>query len=334
MPFRHVVSAAVVLGGCAAAPPDFLHAPPWLDVPAGIAAAEEAGPDTAAADAADVLSLPPDDAVAAAGATRPALWFQDLGTGEGAGPAPPGQASAQEAPPDDERGWSFSVTPYFWLFSLDVSRTTAGGAASGQADLGDVFDFIQSSADLALMGHLEASNGEWTVFGDAELLDFSGDGEVPFRGRTYDVEYDFSFRLAELGAARTLARFEGGGGRDGTLEVLGGARWIEREHEFDVGGRTVEGEPSSSWVDAFVGARVRLPVGGPFDLTVRGDAGGFGIGESSDVSWNFVAAVDVRISDGVSLLGGWRRYKYEREAHDADTELILSGPFVAVVLRF
>lgn len=337
MPLLRVVSAAVVLAGCAAAPTDVRDAAPWLDVAPDVAATERPGAGTSVEDLVPALSQPSGDAVAAAPVLRPSHRGEEIAFGADAGEALRADPPAEENPPEAEGDWTFSVTPYFWLFSLDLSKRSSRAEASEGAGLGDVFDFIESSADVVLMGHLEASDGEWTFFGDAELLDFSGDGQVRFRGRTIDVEYDLAFTLAEVGAARTLARFEGGGGRSGTVEVLGGARWNRTELDFDLAddaGGSTEVDPGNSWVDAFLGARVRVPVAGPLDLSVRGDAGGFGIGESSDVAWNLVAAVDVRLSDAVSVLGGWRRYKFEREAHGRETELILSGPFLGVVLRF
>ncbi len=71
---------------------------------------------------------------------------------------------------------------------------------------------------------------------------------------------------------------------------------------------------------------------------VRGDIGGFGIGEASDLTWNVLAGFDYRAWENTSIKFGYRIYDIDYEggsgAEAIGLDVRIRGPWLAVTMHF
>jgi hypothetical protein len=93
------------------------------------------------------------------------------------------------------------------------------------------------------------------------------------------------------------------------LEVLAGVGWAYLQNERTVVLNTLRREidDSEDWAEAILGldAAVHL-LDGALSVLLRADAGGFELGESSELAWNLQAALRWRPSEDMSLEFGYR----------------------------
>ena len=64
------------------------------------------------------------------------------------------------------------------------------------------------------------------------------------------------------------------------------------------------------------------------------DVGGFGIGDSSDLSWQAFGAVGYRFNETWSAELGYRYLSIEREIDNSHVTLDMYGPVLGVTARF
>ncbi|MEE1656196.1 hypothetical protein VB618_08305 [Microvirga sp. CF3062] len=61
-------------------------------------------------------------------------------------------------------GWTYRVTSYGWLTSLDGTQTVRGRSVEVDASFIDIVE--KSDTLVALMGNVEARNGLFALYGD------------------------------------------------------------------------------------------------------------------------------------------------------------------------
>lgn len=271
--------------------------------------------------------------------------LDDAAAASTAGPAP--------AKPADPSRWRFEFTPFLWTPAID--GTLGVGQLEGKLDLsvGDFVDTVTDDAENVIVLHAEAKNDRFGFFGEVVYLDLAGEGErsrtfggqqigpitVPTRTVTVEADVGFTSTTAELGGMVRLADVDVTGDLRGTMpvELIGGVRWYEVENTVDLTpGRDVKLE--EDWYDPFVGVRFALPLGESVSLTFRGDVGGFGLGDASDLSYRVTAMLRWDVSEHVGLLAGWSMLDVDYEkgsGRDAfEYDVRMSGPALAVTLRF
>lgn len=220
-----------------------------------------------------------------------------------------GVASAEE--------WSFSITPYVWVPSLDTSLNIGPNPPVESSK--SIFDILNGAFLIAG----EARRDRWSVFGELNWLSL-GDDIDPRGGRL-----DASWKLEGVMASASLgyAVYETAQTR---AEVFGGARLWSLDAETEVLSR--EASASRSWTDPILGARVETQVSDRWALSGLVDVGGFGVG--SEFQWEAIAQVSWAMTDSVSLVGGYRHLDLEFEKGNFDLDLTMSGPFIAVGFEF
>ncbi len=252
-------------------------------------------------------------------------------------------AAPRDAAADD--AWTFSAAPYFWLFAADGDATVHGRTVPVSTNLSDTWDLVKDHIEPSFAGHFEASRGDVSILADANYVHLAGDRDFAFTGpfgrRSFSgrLDVDVQLTFAELGAAVRAAQFAGAGGRTGTVDVLGGARWnsLDVDTDFRVSGRRItidrDLDGRSDWFDPFVGLRTAVPLGECLDLRLRSDVGG-GVGDGSDLAWNVVTGLQWRVSDQVDVFAGYRWYDIDRDAGGRETDLQIAGPGIGAVIRF
>jgi len=231
-------------------------------------------------------------------------------------PAPPSE-------PADE--WEFLLSIYAPVMGLDGN--VGLGPVGGTVDLpfGDILEDLDASATVAM----EARRGPWSVTGDFFWLKLSTTADLP-GDATLDVKEEQILASLSLGYAiyetdRT------------TLDVLGGAALTHLELDLTlhtpslpVTERSDSG--SRTWVDPFIGLRLRHQISDRWSFHATGVYGGFGV--SSDQYWQALAGFGFRMTEHSSLVLVYRviGIDYDRGGLVYDTET--SGPNLGLVFRF
>ena len=153
--------------------------------------------------------------------------------------------------------------------------------------------------------------------------------------------------MADFGLAYRI--FEQGFGKNCkqklTFEPYGGLRYAYLKQKADVNNDIIDLFPegislgkSEDWIEPFIGGRIIWDLNDKMAINVRGDAGGFGIGSASRLTWNFVADVDYKLTKKVSLNAGYRilDIDYSRgsgsDKFAADAKI--EGPVIGMTILF
>jgi hypothetical protein len=230
------------------------------------------------------------------------------------GGAPPGAGvELPPAPPPLGASWEFTIEPLLWIPSLEGE----GGADGGnEVDLDRGYDDFFGELDAGFLLAFEARmpHSQVALIADGLWVRFTDDEG--------SVETETEVAMVEVGAAYEL-------GRSG-FEPTAGLRWVGLSLDVEVGG--LDASSSASWIDPWLGARWRRELWRGFDLTLRGDVGGFGVG--SDFTWQALAALRITLGDHWSFDVGYRALSVDFDDDDLDYDALAHGPVIGLAFAW
>ena len=240
-------------------------------------------------------------------------------------------ASARaEEPAPVPGGWTFELTPYVWLPSLqgDVrtrARLPVAHVDESSGGNGDILDNL----DMAFMLLGEARHDRVGLLLDLDYLNLSSDAQTP--GAQFgNAEVTSKGLLGTAAVAyRVLQKPEG------FVDVIGGASlWsIDNELNFSAGLLpAASARQTKTWVDPIIGLRGGMDLGHDFFLSAYLDVGGFGIG--SHFTWQALASMGYRFNDSVSARLGWRYLSVDYDDDGFLWDVDLNGPILGLAVRF
>ena len=254
-------------------------------------------------------------------------------------PEPASEAWVDPAAPHDLKGggWHFELAPYFWLAAMDGSVTKDNVTADIDQSLGDVASLLDDYFNGGLALHFEARHDRWGFIADGMYLKLQADGEHPVTHEPITADYDQFlgeidgfYRVVDTAShpSPTWAP---------TLDVLAGVRVYSFETTLDPEvNKTVTGK--QTWIDPILGLRGQVKPTQWLALFGRGDIGGFGLddGTFSNFSWNVLAGLEFEFADWFALSIGyrWLDVDYKNTGDNFDYDMLVSGPFTALVFRF
>jgi hypothetical protein len=234
---------------------------------------------------------------------------------------------------DDRKDWSFSLTPYALLAS---QSTNVGGNRITQSfgELSSITDAgFQLIASVRYKRFGLSLDGTWATLGkEVEqgplILDIGVKQEIlDFRG-SYIVYENYQMENNRI--------------IDGwSLEALGGAKYwgndLSVNYEVYLGDRLLdEGtvEQSGGWWDLMLGVRTSISLAPKVLLSSWINLGGFGIGNSSKIAYDFTYLNAFRVSRLITINAGFRNFRYRRVdgsgADELETRVNVLGPFLGV----
>jgi hypothetical protein len=263
----------------------------------------------------------------------------------------PLQAAAQ-APADR---WTFSLTPYLWLPSMDGSlRYGPPAPGSATPNVSVDAETLLGALDFAFMGTAEARKGRWSVAADLIYLDLSED-----KGGVRSVDFNpgpgpVNVSNTSVNVA-TTTRLKGKvwslvGGYSAiyesrhTMDIIGGLRYFDIEAATDWRlSATVAGPAgtqnfatagsvakSEEILDAIVGIRGRAKVGdGNWFVPYHLDLGG----GDSKLTWQGVLGLGYSFKWG-DLLFAYRYLSYEQGGNKLVEDLKFGGFGAGLTFRF
>jgi len=263
--------------------------------------------------------------------------------------------------PAQSSAWSYTVTPYFWLPSLNGSSTVKGVTTDVDATFIDLLDRQIPKQLFALMTSAEARNDRFSIFGDFMYMKLGASGDASrsvTRGpinaslaASADVKVEMI--VAELAATYEIMRW-GSPASNTALDIVGGGRLWWQKAELDLtltgaltlpgftveGSRAISAEGDVTWVDPLIGMRLRHQFVPGHELVLSGDVGGFGLG--SDFSWQAIGAYNLEVARTTSAtwsgLIGYRALYVDFSKGSGTTrygyDMLQHGPLVGLTLRF
>ncbi|WP_234804165.1 hypothetical protein [Ensifer adhaerens] len=176
--------------------------------------------------------------------------------------------------------WTVIVSPYVWAASLKGDASLAGFDTDVDVPFKDTLDHL----DLALMGNIELTNGQWGVYFDGQYVRTSQDEELA----SHEIGLDIKMTTLAVGAFYQVYEQELGGntvfGKPRTLSIEPtiGLRWTKLEADVSVAG--FNKSKSADWTDPFVGLRLNADLSERWNLVAEADVGGFDVGSKLSVN--------------------------------------------------
>jgi opacity protein-like surface antigen len=232
------------------------------------------------------------------------------------------------------QGWdSGQVTVYGWLPGITGAQEAPDGEPIVDLDGIDVLDAL----DFAFFGAGEIRRGRFGLLFDVEYADLSQDGTA--RGAIIPgadpASASVGTKLLMSTGVVTWRAYEQ---ERGAFDLYGGVRAFNVEADFGVDIPAInfdlDREASVSWADLTVGMRGHADLGRRFGVTGLADAGGFGIGDSSNLTWQVTGTLDYAFTERVSGRIGYRYMSIDYESDELTMDIEMYGPLIGVTWAF
>lgn len=230
-----------------------------------------------------------------------------------------------------EDQWTFRMGPYFWFLSIDGESTMNGRTGDVDLSFSDIFDMFNYGGAF----RLDASHSKWGVKLDSVMVDMGEDFTGPLGNK---AEIDLRQVAVDFAVSYNVLTQPMGQTGEMTLAPYAGFRYnyLKQKVSLPAPIGTIGG--SEDWVDLIVGASVKMEFSEKFSANLEGDAGGFGIGSGSDLTWQVIASFNYRLSEKVGFRFGYRYIDIDySRGSGSDTfglDAAYDGPFVGLTLNW
>lgn len=244
--------------------------------------------------------------------------------------------------PRRRKDWNFHIAPYGWL---------AGNSGEVVVD-GETTDLDLSFEDL-----FERANGGFQIYSEIrwKRLFIAFDGTWAQLGNTYDgrlfrTEFDVDQRIFDVRVGFEVLRRSLDGVLDPCCEplrrhvvadVFVGARyWYTKTTLTFTGplGRETNASDTSERWDPFIGARVGWNITRRLLFGLRGDIGGFGIGDAAQFAWQAQVTAGYRFTSWMTAVLGYRLLSSDTitgsGADRGGQDLLQHGPIIGLGFSF
>jgi hypothetical protein len=220
--------------------------------------------------------------------------------------------------------WKNFVAIYGWAQAINGDMKIKGVETNVDIDFSDTFDALK----FFFMGHYEGFKGPWGLFIDVSYTQLEKSIEHPggaFPGRR---QVKVNQGLVEVAVPYRFAW------KPVVADAFIGGRYNGLYGEIAIPSRAVEVDDNVQWVDLFVGGRVIIPLDKKWSIGLRGDVGGFGIGNASDLALNGVASVNYQVNDLFSMHAGYRAYYVKYNEGENEWNATQHGPWLGIGFTF
>lgn len=259
-------------------------------------------------------------------------------------------AHAQKAPSSER--WTYALTPYLWLPSVDGTLKYSLPPGSGSPSVEVDSETLLDALDFGLMLAGEARRGKWSVFGDFIYLKLSA-SKSAVRSVDFNVApainpFSTTANLgteAELkGSLLTLAGgYSLADNPDSQVDAIAGLRYfhVTATTNWRLSAAVAGPGPGQTFAaaggisktedlwDAIVGVRGRAKLGDRWFLPYYLDIGA----GSSDLTWQALAGVSYGFKWG-ELTFAYRHLEYDQGDNKLLQNFKFSGPLLGATFRF
>jgi hypothetical protein len=247
----------------------------------------------------------------------------------------PAQETPAPAPPVRYENWSVAFTIPIWI--PGVSGTLASGGHNLDFDRPENPATSKGSTvsdlEFAFLGRADTRLDRWIAYSDLFTLtvdrstDFVVDGVEGRGSATATVA-----RL--LGGYRVVEGDHQAGSTSLDVDLLAGLRYYYL-HTVVTQPPALAFDVTKDWFDPLIGTRFALDFGGPIDVWLLADIGGFGAG--SKLSWSATIAGTWHLSRHFALELGYTALSIDYSIHGGNRfeyQLDLQGPELAITYVF
>jgi hypothetical protein len=222
----------------------------------------------------------------------------------------------------DEKAWEFTLAPFYvWAVNLEGDVGMKGVVAPLKLDFGDIFDSLEG----LFTAHLEGWwRQKWGFLFDVSYINISDSQAIA----VFTLDVDYENVMTELVG---FYRFTEG---RHALEPLAGIRYTSTETKVDILGLPfgVKVKETEDWVDPIIGARYKYSINEKWNVSLRGDIGGFGAG--SDFTWNLAGLIHFQPWKNVGFTGGYRALDVDYQSGSGSSkftyDILMQGPILGV----
>ncbi|MFC1599240.1 outer membrane protein [Candidatus Omnitrophota bacterium] len=241
-----------------------------------------------------------------------------------------GSAIAQDDPTEGTKG-EFYAGAALWMTNMEMTVGTPQITFSRNLD----FLEIMENFNGGMMGEYGFRKGKFSLNGALIYAGLKKDLEARLLpgSRTTELKSLFSqllfgYKLFELPIGETM-RF--------SYDQQAGARYYRMRTTIDrlntFGGGELS-DPTLSWTDFVAGGVFTLDINDKFSLLARGNAGGFGWGSSSELSWVAGGFLDYHFGEHSTLRVGYNYMDIEKAQGPATINIAISGPVIEYIYTF
>lgn len=218
----------------------------------------------------------------------------------------------------------WQITNAMYVPMMGISGDVALGPIKGSPNIG--FDDLLEDLDGAFSTALEFKKGPWFVNADLIWLKVSSLEELPGDATLKVRQQQF---YSNLSLGHSIYQTE-------TTQVDAFAGAALNSLDLDLRLRALSTERSRSgsetWVDPFVGARVRHSLGNNWNVWARGEYGGFGV--ASDSYWQAIIGVSYDLTKQTSLALAYRWIANDYTSGNFKYDMQMSGPNIGLIVKF
>jgi len=234
--------------------------------------------------------------------------------------------------------WRVKVVPYVWVPQISGHATADVGGLGVRTPVDASFNEVVDELNYEAAGRVEAWKGNLGVFVDALFVGVGDDTHVLDR---VDAHTNIKLAYVELGMGYRVLNTALGNDETHllTVEVMGGGRYMYANVEVR-NAPLPNPEYSKSWVDPFVGGRVRVGINERLAMSCRANAGGFGIGSCSKSVYDALVAVEYQLSERTTVEAGYRWMDIDKHFDRAGNglrnqlDVRLDGPYIGLGFLF
>jgi hypothetical protein len=242
--------------------------------------------------------------------------------------------------------WHFAIIPYLWMMGINGKTAIKGRTANVDVTFSDIFTNLDFAAEV----HIEAWRDRFGFFIDTSFAKIALKKDVDLRfDNTLSAKFISKFFLGEFGGFYRAGTWPIGSGTGSyenktntslTLDLIGGGRYWYLKNEVDLKGPVglnPNFSQSENWFDFIVGGRANLAIN-KFFIQLRSDIGGFGLGFSSDISWNIAGYIGYELPHGITPIIGYRALYDKYSNGSGDNRFLwdawIYGPQIGVGFQF
>ena len=222
--------------------------------------------------------------------------------------------------------WQFSITPVLWNASVKASLNDTGSGGD-QPINPDYRFFTLENLDNYMSLQFEATHGRFALLFDSLRARYQDEKA----GRLANLNVSTELGFIELAAAYQFSdKYK--------LDFVAGVRRTFLDINIDLvpGGTglipSINKQNPSSWTDPIIGLRYNYSIAENWQLWLRGDVGGFGVGTQRSV--NAIINLHYIINQYISFAVGYRYLGIDFKEEDVLRDVQLKGVQLALGIHF
>lgn len=231
---------------------------------------------------------------------------------------------------DIDEGWEARISAAYDPLAINAKTTVEGQEASFVSDSGD----FMSANNSGIQVRAEAWKGRLGITADNVVEYFDVQSRVDQSATVSLSGYNLS---TELGVSYIVGTLPVSSASKIDFEAMGGGRFVilKQQLEFEPGDDVSD---KKAYAEPFLGSRITWVFNKLWSFDVRGNIGGFGIGNASQLTWVLVPKFNFSFSKSALINVGYKvvDIETEQETGAERTQLVgrMFGPFIGAEFRF